>query len=250
VLRLIGKWLNAGVLEEGCVYHPENGTPQGGVISPMLANVYLHEVLDVWFEDEVKPRLHGQAFMIRYADDAVLVFEREHDAHRVEAVIGERFAKYGLTLHPEKTRLLKFVRPPRDGDGGNNGNFDMLGFTHYWGRSRQGNWVVARKTSKQRFSRALRAINGFLRAHRHDPVEKQHAALCMKLKGHYGYYGITGNLRALASMCYFATMRWLYWLDRRSNRHLTWARFERLLSRLPLPRPRIVHPSRPRSANP
>jgi group II intron reverse transcriptase/maturase len=243
VRRLIGKWLNAGVLEEGRVYRPGTGTPQGGVISPLLANVYLHEVLDVWFEDVAMPRLHGRAFMVRYADDAVLVFEREDDARRVQTVLGERFAKFGLTLHPEKTRLTRFERPPRDGGHGS-GSFDFLGFTHYWGRSRKGNWVVFRKTSRTRFSRALRAMSAWMRANRHEPIRTQHAALCMKLKGHYGYYGVTGNARGLQRMHFFTMLRWRFWLNRRSTgRRLTWETFWRIHDRFPLPPPRIMYPA-------
>lgn len=251
VIRLIGKWLNAGVLEEGRLYRSEAGTPQGGVISPLLSNVYLHEVLDVWFEDVVRPRLHGRAFMVRYADDAVLVFKREDDARRVMEVLGDRFAKYGLTLHPEKTRLMKFDRPPHDHQGGGCGSFDFLGFTHHWGRSRLGNWVVVRKTSRQRFGRALKAVGAWLRDHRHDPIRAQHAALSAKLRGHYGYYGITGNGRALRRMSYFVKWRWRYWLDRRSSsRRLTWEKFDRIHRRFPLPLPKVVHSSLARSANP
>jgi group II intron reverse transcriptase/maturase len=251
VMRLIGKWLNAGVLEEGRLYRSEAGTPQGGVISPLLSNVYLHEVLDVWFEDVVLPRLHGKAFMVRYADDAVLVFKREDDARRVMAVLGDRFAKYGLTLHPEKTRLTKFEQPPRDEQGGGPEGFDFLGFTHHWGHSRRGTWIVKRKTSRQRFSRALRAVGAWLRVHRHDPLRAQHAALNAKLRGHYGYYGITGNARALSRMRHFVKQRWRYWLNRRSSsRRLTWETFDRIHERFPLPLPRIVHSVLPRSANP
>ena len=251
VLRLIGKWLKAGVLEEGRVYRPDAGTPQGGVISPLLANAYLHEVLDVWFEDVVMPRLHGRAFMVRYADDAVLVFQREDDAHRVEAVLGERFAKYGLTLHPDKTRLTRFKRPKSLDDEDGPGSFDFLGFTHHWGGSRRGNWVVVRKTSRKRLSRALRAIGAWLREHRHDPVGKQHAALSAKLRGHYGYFGITGNARALDSMRFFTMLRWRFWLNRRSSgNHVTWAAFDRMYRRLPLPLPRIAYSRHLRPANP
>ena len=251
VMRLIGKWVNAGVLEEGRLYRPEAGTPQGGVISPLLSNVYLHEVLDVWFEDVVVPRLRGRAFMVRYADDAVLVFRREDDAQRVMAVLGARFAKYGLTLHPEKTRLTKFEQPPRDEPGGGPPSFDFLGFTHHWGRSLRGTRIVVRKTSRQRFSRALRAIGAWLRDHRHDPIREQHAALSAKLRGHYGYFGITGNARALVRMLHFVRLRWRYWLDRRSSsRRLTWEVFEHIYERFPLPPPRIAHSALPRSAKP
>jgi group II intron reverse transcriptase/maturase len=250
VMRLIGKWLNAGVLEEGRLYRPEAGTPQGGVISPLLSNVYLHEVLDVWFEDVVLPRLYGRAFMVRYADDAVLVFQREDDARRVMSVLGDRFAKYGLTLHPEKTRLTEFAQPPRDGGGGPAG-FDFLGFTHYWGRSRRGTRIVMRKTSRQRFSRTLRAVGTWLRDHRHDPIREQHAGLSAKLRGHYGYFGITGNSRALASMFHFVKRHWRFWLNRRSSsRRMTWERFDLIHRRFPLPTPRIAYSTPGRSAKP
>ena len=251
VMRLIGKWLNAGVLEEGRLYRSEAGTPQGGVISPLLSNVYLHEVLDVWFEDVVMPRLHSKAFMVRYADDAVLVFKREDDARRVMDVLGERFAKYGLTLHPEKTRLTKFERPPPNQQGGGPEGFDFLGLTHHWGRSRWGAWFVMRRTSRQRFSRALRAAGDWLRTHRHDPIREQHVALSAKLRGHYGYYGITSNARALARMLDCVKWRWRYWLNRRSSsRRMTWAMFQRIYRRFPLPTPRVVHSVYRRTANP
>jgi len=163
LLRLIDKWLNAGVLEAGTLTVPEAGTPQGGVISPLLANVYLHYVLDVWFAEEVQPRLQGRAFLIRYADDFVMGFACEEDARRVLEVLPKRFGKYGLTLHPGKTRLVAF-RPPAPsaasaaGKGGSPGTFDLLGFTHYWGRSRAGKWVVKRRTAASRLQRAIMKI--------------------------------------------------------------------------------------------
>ena len=199
LLRLIGKWLNAGVLEEGNLSFPEAGTPQGGVISPLLANVYLHYVLDVWFEREVKPRLRGRAFLIRYADDFVIGFACEEDARRVLSVLPKRFGKYGLTLHPDKTRLVPFRRPSQAPDredfrrGSRPGTFDLLGFTHYWGRSRTGVWVVKRRTAQGRLSRALMRIAQWCRVRRHDPIEEQHRTLSQKLCGHFAYYGITGN---------------------------------------------------------
>ncbi len=158
VRRAIGKWLNAGVMEDGVKRYPAEGTPQGGVISPLLANVFLHEVLDTWFDQVVRPRLRGRAFLVRYADDAVIGLELEDDAKRVLAVLPKRLGKYGLRLHPDKTRLVDFRRPgggnrPRSGR-----SFDMLGFTHHWGRSRHGRWIVQRKTAKDRFSRALQRI--------------------------------------------------------------------------------------------
>jgi hypothetical protein len=183
LLRLIGKWLNAGVREDGSLTFPESGTPQGGVISPLLANVYLHSVLDVWFEREVKPRLRGRAFLVRYADDFVMGFACAADARRVLEVLPKRFGRYGLTLHPDKTRLVPFSRPhpqhrPATPQGSAEpGSFDLLGFTHYWGRSRKGFWVVKRKTSQGRLSRALRTIAQWCRLHRHDSLSEQHRTL-------------------------------------------------------------------------
>lgn len=253
IRRTIGKWLNAGVFESGEVSHPEQGTPQGGVVSPLLSNVYLHEVLDVWFEHEVKPRLHGRAFEVRYADDAVLVFEREADARRVLAVLSKRFEKYALRLHPEKTRLVDFRSPPRAGRSGSQRerSFDLLGFTHFWGRSRKGRWVVQRKTAKARFSRALRELGRWCRIHRHWSVADQHQALSRKLRGHYAYYGITGNAPALIRYLVEVQRRWRKWLSRRSRKAwLNWEQFNRLLERYPLPPVRVVHSVYRRAARP
>jgi RNA-directed DNA polymerase len=243
LLRLIGKWLRAGVLEEGNLTHPEAGTPQGGVISPLLSNVYLHKVLDEWFEDVVQPRLRGPAFLVRFADDAVLVFAREDDARRVAEVLPKRFAKYGLKLHPEKTRLVPFRRPGSNRrHEGRLGTFDFLGFTHHWGQSRRGYPVVKRKTAKDRVTRALRTIRRWCRANRHLSIAEQHRALGRKLSGHDAYYGITGNAAALERFHYEVPRIWRKWLDRRSNRaRMKWDRFSRLLERHPLPRARVVH---------
>jgi RNA-directed DNA polymerase len=248
LLRLIGKWLNAGVMESGGLSYPEAGTPQGGVVSPLLANVYLHEVLDTWFERDVKPRLQGRAHLVRYADDAVMVFSCEADARRVMDVLPKRFAKYGLTLHPEKTRLVEFRRPdrrpPQDGgDGGRPGSFDLLGFTHFWGLSRKGKWVVKRRTARDRFTRALRRVTEWCRLNRHHPVTEQHKALAQKLRGHFGYYGIIGNYEALHRFWENTKHAWRKWLGRRSRRKgMSWHRMDRLLERYPLPHPRIARP--------
>ena len=253
IRRAIGKWLNAGVMESGEVSHPERGTPQGGVVSPLLSNLYLHEVLDVWFEHEVKPRLRGRAFEVRFADDAALVFEREEDARRVLAVLSKRFAKYGLRLHPEKTRLVDFRSPPRREQDGSQRerSFALLGFTHFWGRSRKGRWIVQRKTAKDRFTRALREIGQWCRAHRHRPVAAQQAALRRKLQGHYAYYGITGNAGALGRFLHEVRRLWRKWLHRRSWRgRMTWEKFVRLSTRYPLPPPRVVHSVYRRAATP
>lgn len=240
LLRLIGKWLKAGVMEEGQIYRPETGTPQGGVISPLLANIYLHEVLDVWFEREVKPRLRGRAELIRYADDFVMVFETKEDAERVMGVLAKRFEKHGLRLHPEKTRLVSFRRPePPSGDGGQ--SFDLLGFTHYWGKSRKGKLVVRRKTAKDRLSRTLQRFSRWCRDNRHLPLTEQHRVISMKLRGHDAYFGITGNARALDVLRYQVRRLWLKWLRRRSwKTSWTWDDFAALLERLPLPPPRVV----------
>lgn len=247
LLRLIGKWLKAGVLEDGQLSYPKSGTPQGGVISPLLANILLHEVLDVWFEEVVKPRLKGRAFLIRYADDFVIGFEYEEDAHRVRDVLPQRLAKYGLSIHPDKTRLIDFRRPSHRPPGGTMGghgtpdSFDLLGFTHFWSRSRRGFWVIKRKTSSKSLSRCLRAINAWCRVNRHRSVYEQHAKLRAKLRGHYQYYGLIGNWQSLRCFFFEVTRTWRKWLHRRSQRRkMPWARFGLLLQRYPLPGPRLV----------
>ena len=243
LLRLIGKWLNAGVMEDGSISYPDAGSPQGGVISPLLANVYLHYVLDVWFEQAVQRRLAGRAFLVRYADDFVIVFSDESDAHRVMEVLPKRFGKYGLTLHPDKTRLVSFRRPDeRNSSSGKPGTFGLLGFTHYWAKSRKGEWVVKRKTSSSRLTRSLRAIGEWCRRHRHSPLPEQHKALTAKVRGHYAYYGITGNSSMLSTFRMQVHRRWRYWLSTRNReRSMTWDCFNRLLRRYLLPAPVVVH---------
>jgi group II intron reverse transcriptase/maturase len=245
LVRLISKWLHAGVLEEGCLLYPEAGTPQGGVISPLLANVYLHYVLDVWFEQEVKPRLKGRAFLIRYADDFVIGFACEEDARKVQEVLPKRFGKYGLTLHPDKTRLVPFRRPntssPVTPGAGVPGSFDFLGFTHYWGRSRWGKPVIKRRTSRSRFSRALKKIADWCRRHRHLPIREQQQTLGQKLRGHFAYYGITGNMEALQRYRYGVLRLWWKWLQRRTRGgRWLWSHFLAMLKRFPLPAARVV----------
>jgi len=246
--RVIGKWLKAGVLEGGQWFRPEAGTPQGGVISPLLANIYLHEVLDTWYEQEVRPRLRGRSFLVRYADDFVIVCAREDDARRVMEVLPKRMARFGLALHPEKTRLVRFTRPvgkaSRGGGGDPSGrqSFYLLGFTHYWGRSRYGNWVVKRKTARDRFTRALRTIARWCKEHRHFELREQHRTLCRKLRGHDAYFGITGNAPALQRLRHEVSKVWRKWLDRRGGKErMTWERFGQLLRRFPLPTARVVH---------
>lgn len=246
--RMIDKWLKAGVLEAGEVRHPELGTPQGGVISPILSNIYLHHVVDRWFAEDVLPRLRGRAFLVRYADDLVIGCEHESDARRIMEALGGRMERYDLALHPEKTRLVKFGKPsdrPGDDEGDGDGRpptaFDFLGFTHVWSRARKG-WTVKRRTAKSRFSRAVRKIALWCRSHRHWSVADQHTALCRKLKGHDAYYGITGNIGALRRLRIVVRRVWQKWLNRRSHRNrMPWDRFLRLVERFPLPMARIVH---------
>ena len=240
--RAIDKWLSAGVLEDGALSYPESGTPQGGVVSPLLANIYLHEVVDRWVEQVVKPRLAGKAFLIRYADDFVMVFSSQRDAQRVMEVLPKRFGKYGLTLHPEKTRLVDFRKPQAHESKGGAGSFDLLGFTHHWGRTRKGRWVVKRKTAPKRFTRAVKTIAQWCRAHRHEPITEQHRTLGRKLRGHCAYYGITGNAPALARFRHAIMRVWHGWLNRRSQRKaMSWERLQQFLQRYPFPPAVVVH---------
>lgn len=246
IRRVIGKWLKAGVMEEGSVSHPESGTPQGGVISPLLANLYLHEVVDRWFAEEVQPRLRGRSVLVRYADDFVIICSNEHDARRVAEVLPKRLARFGLRVHPEKTKLVPFRRPPWGSDGSGPGapeTFDFLGFTHVWVKGRKrGSWVVRRKTATSRLTRSLSRVRTWCKRYRHEPLAVQHRQLSLKLKGHYGYYGIRGNYQALDNFYRQITREWRKWLDRRSGkRSMPWERFNRLLSTHPLPRPKILH---------
>ena len=241
MMRLIGKWLTAGVMEAGRLHRPELGTPQGGVISPLLANVYLHEVLDRWFERDVRPRLRGPGFLVRYADDFVMAFAEREDAERVLAVLGKRLAKHGLQLHPEKTRLLDFRRPRGETKPG---SFVFLGFTHYWAPSRRGTPIVQLKTATKRLSRALCSINEWCRDHRHLPLAAQQATLAQKLRGHCAYYGVTGNSKALWRFRYWLVRLWRKWLCRRSYAaRKPWAWFQRILEIYPLPPARAIHSS-------
>jgi len=250
--RTINKWLKAGVLEEGAVRRPIAGTPQGGVISPLLANIYLHEVLDGWFETVVRPRLDGRAHLIRYADDIVILFSSERDARRVLAVLPKRFGKYGLTIHAEKTRLVAFHQPRGPVTRSTRpATFDLLGFTHFWAKSWRRRWVIRRKTARGRFTRAVVTACAWCRTHRHRPLAEQRRRLNLMLRGHYGYYGITGNFRSLLAYREAVIRGWRKWLDRRSQRaRMSWSRFHRLLERHPLAPPVVVHSVYRRAANP
>jgi len=213
-----------------------------------LANVYLHYVLDVWFAEVVQPCLKGRAFLVRYADDFVLGFACEEDARRVLAVLPKRFGKYGLTIHPDKTRLVPFRRPgcrsARAGSGAEPpaGSFDFLGLTHFWSRSRKGNWVVKRKTAGSRFQRAVKKIAAWCRLNRHRPMREQAETLVQKLRGHYQYYGVIGNLGGLQRYYYAVVCLWRKWLSRRRRRgYLPWPKYLALLRVFGLPWP--VSPS-------
>lgn len=233
--RLIGKWLKAGVLENGQRYYPDTGTPQGGVISPLLANIYLHKALDQWIEREIKPLMKGRTQLIRYADDALICFANEMDARRVMDVLSKRFEKYGLKLHPDKTLITRF-QPRQE----KRETIDFLGFTHYWGKAQKGYWVMKHKTKGKRLKAALKRINQWMKANRHQKIRRQHETLKMKLKGHYNYYGISSNSDSLASFYYQVQRLWLKWLGRRSQRaKRSWEWFRQLLKRYPLPPPRI-----------
>jgi RNA-directed DNA polymerase len=245
VLRLIRKWINVGVIDDGRLLVSETGTGQGQIISPLLANVYLHFVLDEWFERDVKPRLRGKAFEIRYADDAVLCFQYREDAEKVLQVLPKRFARYGLTLHPEKTRLVEFgraalaraIRAKTRPD-----TFDFLGLTHKCALSRRGKFTVHVKTMKKRLRRSFKAVAEWCRTHRHDAVDEQQAILNAKLRGHYQYYGRPTNYRSLWQFYRGVRQTWKKWLERRSRgQPLSWERYAQILRRHPLLRPRITH---------
>ena len=241
-MRLVAKCLHAGVLDGDVFSRPEEGTVQGSILSPILGNVYLHHALDQWFEGEVKPRLKGKATLIRYADDLVVTFEHRDDAERVMAVLGKRLGRFKLSLHPDKTRLIDFRRPPWSQAGGKGpGTFDFLGFTVYWRRNRQGRgWHVSWRTRKARLRRAMMTAYELCRRQRHLPVPMQHEALRRRIQGHFNYFGVNDNQRSLATLRHHVRRSWYKWLNRRSQRsRLNWKRFKDLLRDFPLPSPQV-----------
>jgi len=244
VLRLVLAFLKADIMIEGSLRHPVTGTPQGGIISPMRSNIFLHHVLDKWFEDVVRPRRRGKATLVRFADDFVMTFETHYDAKLVMDVLGKRLGRFGLTLHPDKTRFIDF-RPQRHGGTPPDckaQSFDFLGFTHAWQKSRKGKDVVRRTTAKSRFARSLVAVKEWCRTNRHRPAREQRAWLSAVLNGHYAYYGITGNIRRIQEYRYQVERIWHKWLERRTpGRVLIWANFRAFLARHPLPVARIIH---------
>jgi group II intron reverse transcriptase/maturase len=243
LIRLIGKWLHVGVLEaEGQILRSSIGAPQGAVVSPMLSNIFLHTVLDDWFDQTVRPLMKGRCFLIRFADDFVFGFEYEEDAKRVFEVLPKRFARFELTIHPKKTRLVDFSRP-RSWASKGNGSFEFLGFTHYWSRTRRGYWTIKRKTRPKRLRLTLRSLWLWCRENRHLPMSEQHQTLCDKLRGHYQYFAVRGNYKMLEVVFEWAEYAWRYWLNQRTTKKsVTWNVFDRKIRRLfPLLKPRIIH---------
>jgi len=243
IMRLIGKWLKAGVVEKGELSYPKKGTPQGGVISPLLANIFLHYVLDEWFVEMIGPRLKGRFFINRFADDFILGFEYEEDAFRVMKVLPKRFNRFGLNIHPEKTKLVDFRKPSyKSTTTKGAGTFDFLGFTHFWGKSRNGYWVVKRKTSAKKLRQKISAVWEWCKQNRHITVKEQQAALNQKLIGHYQYYGVRSNYKFL-EVYYEAVLKaWKRWLGRRTrDGYISYEKFSKFLEHYPLAKPRIVH---------
>lgn len=218
---------------------------RSGEISPLLANIYLHYVLDEWYERDVVPRMKRETSLVRYCDDFVMVFDDFLDCIRVWRVLGKRMGRYGLSLHPTKTRMVdfRFKRPGGERHPATQATqFVFLGFVHVWGRSRRGKYVVFQRTAKDRYARSLRSIWAWCRAYRHRPLKYQQTALSRKMRGHYAYFGITGNGKRVRWYAHKVAYMWHYWLSRRHRGNpIRWDRFQPLLERYPLPQPRIVH---------
>lgn len=238
-LRLIRKWLKAGILEtDGRVIHPETGTPQGGILSPMLANIYLHYALDVWFEETVKVHCRGVAYLCRYADDFVCAFEHESDAERFYRALGARMKSFGLEVAQEKTNLLRFSRF----EWKKNGTFEFLGFEFRWGRGRWGKPVIKRRTARKKYRASLASFQAWCRKHCRLPKAVLFSKLNAKLRGYYQYYGIRGNFESLADFYHHARRLLFRILNRRSQRRsYNWKGFAELVKVFRLERPRICH---------
>lgn len=245
-LLLIRRFLKAGYFEAGEIVETDQGTPQGGNLSPMLSNIFLHYVLDLWFERKVRPQVGGAAYLVRYADDFVCMLQYASDAEHIEQALRERFAKFDLELHSDKTRVISFGRYERANAKRQNrraNTFDFLGFTHYCDISRKSKFIVGRKTSRKKFRKKCKEMNGWLRKIRNFKKPKEWwPVLQAKLRGHYQYYGVSGNMRSIQRF-YSLTLRLtLKWLNRRSQRKsFTRERFAKYLEHYPLPEPRIVH---------
>lgn len=240
MVRLIGKWLKAGVLEEGQLEYPRSGAPQGGVVSPLLMNIYMHYVLDEWFVEEVRPRMKGRVFLTRFADDFVIGCEREDDAQRLMAVLPKRLGRYDLAVNTTKTRVVDFGKPKTGKK--EQGTFNFGGFTLYWARNRHGYWVVKKRTASKRLHRTINRLYNWCKFNRHEPVRTQHKKLSEMLHGHYSYFGVIGNHEQLAQVRYWTTRAWLKWLNRRGGKtNITFDKFNAIMRTFPLPKPRIIH---------
>ncbi len=237
--RILLQWLNAGYVEKGFTYPTRNRHASGGVISPILSNIFLHYVLDDWFKQVVQPRLKGKSFMIRWADDFIIAFEDKSDAERVMGVLPKRFGRFKLELHPDKTSLIQFARPKADEDAKELGTFDFLGFTHYWGKGYTGIWAIKKKTSRKRLTRFLKRTWQWCKENMHELITEQYKTLCSKLRGFYQYFGVRCNYQALGTVYHFVYKAWAEWLSRRTRNGKV--RYDELKKNYPLPKPKIVH---------
>ncbi len=238
IRRTIDKWLSAGIYEKGTVSYTDVGTPQGAVISPLISNIFLHHLLDKWFVEQVRSVVMGHAELFRFADDFIMVFARKEDAERILEVMKKRFEKTGLTIHPEKTKLIDFRVPMRRNN--KPGCVDFLGFTLSWGKSRKGKWTITRKTANKRLGRCIRKVYEWCRKNRHLKLMEQHRMISAKLEGHYQYFGVTGNFRMIERFFQAVRLIWKKWLSRRSEqRHLNWQTYFRKLKENPFPRPHL-----------
>jgi RNA-directed DNA polymerase len=237
ILRLIKKWLKAGVLDtDGKVLRPEGGTPQGGIISPILANVYLHYALDLWFERVFQRSCRGGAFLHRYADDFVCGFGREEEAQRFYVELEERLRKFGLELAADKTRVIPFSRNRRGET-----SFDFLGFEFRWGTDRKGQARLKRRTARKKFRSSIKRVAEWCKQNRHRRLGEQFQLLNAKLRGYYNYYGVRGNYASLDQFFYRVKRLHMKWLNRRSQRHsYNWTGYDELIRHFALARPRIA----------
>lgn len=244
---LIIKFLKAGVMEEGKYYETEKGTPQGGVLSPILANIYLHYILDLWFEKVEKKRIKGYTEMIRYADDFIIIAQTKPEAEQILQDLKERMEKFKLELSKDKTRIIEFGRYAQE-NSKNRGKrkpdtFDFLGFTHYCSKSRKSNFLLKAKTSRKKFNKRIKELNQWLKATRNVlRIEDIWKTLTLKLTGHYNYYGISGNSRSIQTYHYWVLLLTFKWLNRRSQKQsFNWEQFTEYLKRYPLPKPALVY---------
>jgi group II intron reverse transcriptase/maturase len=246
IISLIKRWLKAGVLEEGELRPVETGTPQGGAISVLLSNIYLHYVLDLWFEKVIKPQLKGEAYLVRYIDDFVVCFQFRSDAIQFQDALAVRLGKFSLELEPKKTCLVEFGRFARrmaKGQGKRLETISFLGFTHFGTLNRKGNFMVGRKTEKARFRRSVQNIQSLMREIRHYSLREQVEKINQVLRGHYAYYGVGGNFKSLFKIHRFAERYWHKMLCSRSRKsYITWERFYFLKQVFPLQRPKLSVP--------